>query len=87
MKNNQNAKKKITRDVFIKIPLSKEEKELWLKFAEDIRINPTRLARNILMQEAESLINKYAGTPLIKSYIWYAKVTNNKEILERIKED
>lgn len=87
MKNNQNAKKEITRDVFIKIPMSKEEKELWLRYAENTGINPTRLARNVLMIEAESLINKAITKPFIKAYIKYAKVTNNKEILERIKTD
>lgn len=87
MKNNQNAKKEITRDVFIKIPMSKEEKELWLRYAENTGINPTRLARNVLMIEAESLINKAITKPFIKAYIKYAEVTNNKEILERIKTD
>jgi len=87
MKNNQNAKKEITRDVFIKIPMSKEEKELWLKYAEDMGINPTRLARNVLMMDAESLINKALAKPFVKAYIKYAEVTKNKEILERIKTD
>ncbi len=86
-KNNQNAKKEITRDYFIKIPLSKEEKELWEKYAKELGINKTRLARNIIMSEAESLVNKYIGTPVIKAYIKYAEITKNTEILERIKKD
>ncbi len=86
-KNNKNAKKEITRDYFIKIPLSKQEKELWEAYAEDIGVNKTRLARNILMREAESIINTYITKPAIKAYIKYAKITKNTELLERIKKD
>lgn len=87
MKKKANAKKAITRDKKLEIRMSKEEKELWYKYAEDMRLNPTRLARNVLMQEAESLINKAITKPFVKAYIKYAEVTNNKEILERIKTD
>jgi hypothetical protein len=88
MKKNQNAKKAISRDKKLEIRMSEEEKNLWYKYAEELGINPSRLARNILMMEAESLINKYYTNHLIKAYIKYAKLTNNKEILERInKED
>lgn len=87
MKKNQNAKKEITRDVFIKIPLSKEEKALWIKYAEDIKINPTRLARNLLMIESESLINKYGLIPVMKSYVKYLELTKNKEALERLNQE
>lgn len=87
MKNNQNAKKEITRDEFIKIRLSKEEKDLWLKYAEEMQINPTRLARNVLMTEAESKINKIVGKYVIKAYIKYCEVTKNTDALERIKQD
>jgi len=80
-------KKEIIRDHFITIKVSKEEKDLWNKWAEEHGINPTRMARNTLMESAESLINKYIGKPAIKAYIKYAKVTNNHEILERIKKD
>ena len=77
-------KKEIIRDQFITIKVSKEEKELWLKFAEENGINSTRLARNVLMMEAESLINKYYSKYWVKAYIKYAKITKNKEILKRI---
>ena len=80
-------KKEIIRDQYIRIKLSKEEKNLWLKYAEDIGINPTRLARNILMMEAESILNKTITKPFAKAYIKYAEVTKNKEILERIKSE
>ena len=86
-KNNQNAKKEITRDYFIKIPLSKEEKELWEKYAKELGINKTRLARNIFMSEAECLVNKYVTNPIVKAYIKYAEITKNTEILDRIKKD
>ena len=87
MKNNQNAKKEITRDVFIKIPLSIEEKALWISYAEKWNTNPTRLARNHLMQEAESIINNKIYANIGRAYIKYCEVTNNKEVLDRIKTD
>jgi len=80
-------KKEIIRDQFITIKVSKQEKELWEKYAAELGINKTRLARNTLMMEAESLINKYIGKPVIKAYIMYAEITKNTEILERIKKD
>lgn len=87
MKNNQNAKKEITRDEYFKIRMSKEEKELFLKFAEKAGINASRLARNILLSEAESTANKYAGIPAVKAYIKYLEITNQKSAIERLKED
>lgn len=82
-----NASKEITREEYFKIRMSKEEKELFYKYAEEIGVNPSRLARNILMIEAESLAGKYFNKPVIKAYLKYAELTNNKEILERIKTD
>ena len=82
-KNNQNAKKEITRDYFIKIPLTKAEKDLWEAYAEEMGINKTRLARNTIMIQAESIIYKYIAKPIIKTYLKYAPT----EILERIKKD
>jgi len=80
-------KKEIIRDEYIRIKMSKQEKDLWLEYSKELGINPTRLARNIIMMEAESLINKYFTKPAIKAYIKYAEITKNKEILERIKKD
>lgn len=79
--------KEIIRDQRIEIRMSKEEKELFYKFAEELGINPSRLARNIIMEQSESLINKYYTKPFVKAYIKYAEITNNKEILNRIKQD
>lgn len=88
MKNNKNAKKEITRDVFIKIPLSQEEKNLWLAHAESLGINSTRYARNTLMIEAEkSIIEKGFQKAVIKSYLKYCELTNNQEVLDRIKRE
>ena len=80
-------KKEIVRDEYIRIKMSKEEKALWTEYAKNIGINPTRLARNIIMIEAESLFNKAITTNVLRAYIKYAEVTNNTEILKRIKED
>lgn len=86
MKNKRNSKE-IQRDTRLEIRMSKEEKELFYKYAEDIGINPSRLARNLLMSEAESILNKAITKPFAKAYIKYAELTNNEEILERIKKD
>ncbi len=83
MSNN----KEIIKDKYITIKVSKQEKELWDSFAKDIGISSTKLARNILMTEAESLKNKYGITPIIKAYIKYLEVTNQKEALKRIQSD
>lgn len=80
-------KKEIIRDEYIRIKMSKEEKALWLKFAEEQKVNPTRLARNILMMEAESIINKIIYKPIAKAYIKYLEVTKNQEALDRIKSE
>ena len=86
MKKNQNAKKEVKRDTKLEIRMSKEEKELWTKFAEDMGVNPTKLARNILMTEAEATLrNKYAFKPLLKAYRKYLEVTKQKDILEQMK--
>jgi hypothetical protein len=79
-------KKEIQRDQRFEIRMSKEEKDLWMKYAEDMGINPTRLARNLLMMEAENIINKYFSKNVVKSYIKYCEVTKNKEVLDRIKD-
>jgi len=80
-------KKEIIRDEYIRIKMSKEEKALWIEYANSMGINPTRLARNMLMTQAESLINNFINKPIIKSYIKYLEVTKNKEALERISKD
>ena len=79
--------KEITRDTRIEIRLSQEEKNLWLKYSKNLGVNPTRLIRNLMMNEAESLINKIAIDPIAKAYIHYKKVTNDKEFLKRLEEE
>lgn len=81
-------KKEIIRDHYIRIKMSKEEKELFDAYAKELGIKPSRVARNLIMMEAESKIfNKFFMTPVVKAYIKYAEITNDKEILERIKTD
>ncbi len=46
--------KEIQRTERIEFIVSKEEKELIWKFAESMKIKPSRLIRNIVLMEAES---------------------------------
>ena len=82
-------KKEIIRNQYITIKVSKEEKELWLKYSESMKIAPTKLARNILMMEAKSLVGKLIYKPVIDAYIKYCEITKNKEALKNFtrKED
>ncbi len=80
--------KEIIRDQYIRIKMSKEEKELWTKFAEDMGINPTKLARNILLMEAEAkLKNNLFYKPVLQAYRKYLEVTKQFDILEQMKEE
>lgn len=86
--NNKRNTKEIQRDTRIEIRVSKEEKDLFYKYAEDLGINPSRLARNILMIEAKkNLIAKGIEKATIKSYLAYLKATNQLEKLDEIKND
>ena len=85
---NQNAKKEITRERTFKIRMSNEEKEMWDKYANDLGINPSRMARNILMIEAKkNFISKGIEKATVSAYIKYLEVTNDKEMLERMKSE
>ena len=85
---NQNAKKEITRDQTFKIKMSKQEKEVIYKFAEDMGINPSRLARNILLEEANAkLRNKIAFKPVLQAYKKYLEVTKQFDILKKMQEE
>ena len=79
--------KKIIRDNFITIKVSKEEKKLWEEYAKELTVPPTRLARNILMMEANNKLSKIIGKQSIKAYKKYLEITNQKEILQMMKED
>ena len=88
MKKNQNAKKEIIRDHRMEIRMSKEEKELWYKYAKSLGIAPGRLMRNIAMREAEkNALSRGIEKAVIESYKKYLEVTKQYDILERIKED
>jgi len=78
-------KKPIQRTEYLRIRMSKEEKELFYKYAEDMQINPSRLARNILLKEAQSISSKILYKPTVKAYIKYLEITNQYDILEAIK--
>jgi len=86
MKNKRNSKK-IQRDVKLEIRMSKEEKDFWYAYAEKLGVPPTRLARNILMTEAESNLNVIIGKPIIKAYRYYLEATNQQERLNEISQD
>jgi len=75
------------RDEYIKFRVSKEEKQLIQKYAESLGINTSRVIRNIVMLQAESILNKPFYIPIAKAYIKWCKMTNNKEVLKRIKTD
>jgi len=76
------------RDEQIRIRLSKEEKDLFYGLAKELEINPTRLARNLIMMQAEQkLRNKAFYIPLTKAYIKYLEITNQNELLKKIKEE
>ena len=88
MKKNQNAKKEVKRDTKLEIRMSKEEKELWYKYANSLEINPSRLARNILIMEAEkNAISKGVEKTAITALKKYYEVTKQFDMLERIKEE
>lgn len=85
---NQNAKKEITRENIFKIRMSDEEKEMWIKYAKELGINPSRLARNILMIEAKkNFISKGIEKGTLKAYKKYLEIINDKDMLEKMKTD
>ena len=77
--------KKITRDDQLRLRLSKQERALFEAYAKELGINPSRLGRNIIMSQAESIVNKPFIVPIFEAYKKYLKVTNQKKALERMK--
>lgn len=77
--------KAIQRKERFEIRMSKEEKDLFYKYAEELGINPCRLGRNIIMSQVESKINKPFIIPIWKAYKRYLEVTNQEEALKRMK--
>jgi uncharacterized protein (DUF1778 family) len=80
-----NDKYEMKRNEYFKFRVSKEEKELIKKYAESLGINASRVVRNIVMQQAESILNKPFYIPISKTYIKWCELTNNQEVLKRIK--
>ena len=78
-------KKEIQRTEYLKIRMSKEEKEIFYEYAKDMEIAPSRLARTLLMMEVESYFSKFVNRPIFKAYRYYLKITNQKEILKKAK--
>lgn len=78
--------KKIVRTEEFKMRLSVEEKELFYKLAETIGINPSRLARNLIMKQAEAKIENAMLLPFIKAYKGYLKATD-QEALRQIESE
>lgn len=78
--------KEIIRSERFEIRMSPEEKELFTSYANEIGMNPSRLARNIIMQQSESILNKPFYIPITKAYLKYLEVTKQTDILERIKD-
>ena len=81
-------KKEIIRDQFITIKVSKEEKEVWNKYAEFLKTKSTRLARLTLMERAtQNKIFKSIEKVAIEGLFKYAEITKDQELLERLKSD
>lgn len=66
------------RDQELKIRMSIEEKELFFNYAESIGVTPGRLARNIILMQANAKIENAILSPFIKAYRGYLKI-NKKE--------
>ena len=67
--------KAIQRDERIEFIVSKEEKDLIWKYAEEVGMKPSRMIRNIVLMEAESklrLVNVVAD----KAYRKYLEITD-----------
>lgn len=76
--------KSIQRTERIEFIVSKEEKDLIWKYAESMRIKPSRLIRNIVMMEAESKM-RYINIASVKAYRKYLELTDPEE-LKRLSE-
>jgi hypothetical protein len=74
------------RNQDLKIRMSKEEKEFFFKYAEDVGITPGRLARNIILEQASAKFENALLTPFFKAYKNYLKVTKQEDRLKEIEE-
>lgn len=76
--------KNVVRTERMDIYMTKEEKELWVQTAKDIGINPSRLARNIILDFAESKIDRNITKAFVHMYKKYHAFAENQEIIDRL---
>ena len=74
--------KAIQRTEEFRIMVSTEEKELIWKYAEECGMKPSRLARNIILLEAESKMRKI-NVIAVKAYRKYLELTD-PELLKKL---
>jgi len=78
----------IHRIVRMEVKLSEAERDLFYNYAKELGINPTRLARNLIMQQAEkTLRNIVFYIPIVTAYKKYLKITNQTNEIKRIESD
>ena len=73
--------KKIQRTNEIRVLMSDQEKELVWKYAESMGITPSRLIRNIVLNEAESKLRSI-NIMAVKGYRKYLELTNPEYLKE-----
>ncbi len=80
-------KKDIQRNEYLRIRMSKEEKELFEEYAKELGLVPTKLARNILLEQAceKCFFRTKFEKGVLKAYKTYVNTTNDKEAIERFK--
>ena len=76
--------KAIQRDERIEFIVSKEEKDLIWKYAEEVGMKPSRMIRNIVLMEAESKL-RLVNVVAVKAYRKYLEITD-PEFLKYINE-
>ena len=69
----------------LEIRLTKKEKQRIMAYSKELEINASRLTRNIIMTEINSLTNKLFYKPVGKTYINILKTMKNTDELERLK--
>lgn len=88
MKKTPPAKKEIVRDQRFEIRMSKEEKALFNEYAKNLGIAPGRLARNIMMYEAEKNgLAKGVEKATILALRKYYEITKQYDKIEQSKKD
>ena len=81
-------KKETKREERFEIKMTKKEKDIFKEYAENLGINPARMARNILMQEAEkNIVFKGIEKATMKTYIKYLEATNQEYIIKKMKSE